>query len=325
MSDEAFQPNTEAAIGVAAFERVGPQGVELPDVATPLAAQLAAKAAVRVVGPESLGAPPVAEPLAEEVRQWAAAADVEDLVVGRTTRLGRTLSIDARLHSGASGEVIGTFVAEIDRGDRLQGGVDRLAEQILDALGSPRRTEAAAAPEPATVTPMPVAAAPAAAAPPPDAAPKRGAAGFLDAGFSDDGGPIDIAAGETEFLLESGRTIFRDDVRVKQGDVTLTTDRLEAAFDEESRTPEQLIAEGNVRIVQDDRTVTCQRAVYEATARTVFCRGAARAVIGKNTVHGEEIEFRIEEKRVFVRGSGAERAEVRIAGEEKPSAGEAQP
>lgn len=311
LSGDAIRPNTDAAIGVAAFERVGPAGSQLPDVASRLAARLAEKAAFRVVGPDSLGAPPVAEPPARDVRQWAAAADVSELVVGRTTRLGRKLSIDARLRSGASGEVIETYVTEISRGDELEPAVDRLADKILDALGTPRRTEVASA-------------RPAAAAAPAPEEPAAEGGGLLDGGFGGSG-PIDILADETEFLLEDGRTIFRDNVRVKQGDVTLTTDRLEVDFDEASRQPLQLVAEGNVRIVQEDRTVTCDRAIYEAAERRVFCRGDARAVIGKNTVRGEEIEFRMDEKRVFVRGTASKPAEVRIAGEETSPPAEVTP
>jgi lipopolysaccharide export system protein LptA len=313
LSSDANPPNTDAAIGVMAFEQVGPAGSQLPDVASRLADQLAAKAALRVVGPDGLDVPALAEPPARDVREWAAAAGVSELVVGRTTRLGRKLSVDARLRSGASGEVIGTYVMEISRGDELGPAVAGLADQILDALGTPRRIDVALAPAPA-----------AAAAPAQEETPAEGG-GLLDVGLSGGGGPIDISAGETEFLLENGRTIFRDNVRVVQGDVTLTTDHLEVDFDEASREPRQLVAKGNVRIVQGDRTVTCERAIYEAAEQRVFCRGNADAVIGKNTVRGEEIEFRVDQNRVFVRGTTSAPAEVRIAGEEKSPPAEVTP
>jgi hypothetical protein len=48
LSSDANPPNTDAAIGVTAFEQVGPAGSQLPDVASRLADQLAAKAALRV-------------------------------------------------------------------------------------------------------------------------------------------------------------------------------------------------------------------------------------------------------------------------------------
>jgi lipopolysaccharide export system protein LptA len=312
LSDDANRPNTDAAIGVTAFEQVGPAGSQLPDVASRLADRLAEKAALRVVGPDSLDTPALAEPPARDVREWAAAAGVSELVVGRTTRLGRKLSVDARLRSGASGEVIGTYVMEISRGDELGPAVDGLADQILDALGTPRRTDVALAPAAAATAPA-------------QEEPPAEKGGLLDGGLSGGGGPIDISAGETEFLLENGRTIFRNDVRVVQGDVTLTTDRLEVDFDEASREPRQLVAMGDVRIVQGDRTVTCERAIYEAAEQRVFCRGDANAVIGKNTVRGEEIEFRVDQNRVFVRGTTSAPAEVRIAGEEKSPPAEGTP
>ena len=85
------------SVGVAPFERVAGPGQNVPDVATRLAQRLGTQGIEKVVGPSELGADPTAAPKPEEVSAWGDAASVANIVVGRTTRLGRSLSVDARV------------------------------------------------------------------------------------------------------------------------------------------------------------------------------------------------------------------------------------
>ena len=88
-------------IGVAPFEGVAPPGAGVPDLATLLADRLGTRGVGRIVGPARLGAGSDSEPQDAEVKSWATQADVDAIVVGRTTRIGEQLSVDMQLRSSA--------------------------------------------------------------------------------------------------------------------------------------------------------------------------------------------------------------------------------
>ena len=110
------------AIAVAPFERDAPPGAALPDIETLLADRIGTQGVQRVVGPGELAVEADAEPADETVRAWAKQAEVAVVVVGRITRIGNQVSVDVRLRSGETGEVAGTYVAEVLDAERLETG-----------------------------------------------------------------------------------------------------------------------------------------------------------------------------------------------------------
>ena len=119
-------------IGVAPFESSGPPGVELPDIATLLADRIGTRGVGRIVGPSRLGAPATANAEASAVKAWSQRSQVDSIVIGRTTQIGNSLSVDVRLLSGTSGELVDTFIAEVTRADQTASAVDTLASQVVE-------------------------------------------------------------------------------------------------------------------------------------------------------------------------------------------------
>jgi lipopolysaccharide transport protein LptA len=286
-------------IGVAPFEGVFPPGGEVPDLATLLADRLGTRGVGRIVGPAQLGADPDPEPQDAEVKGWAEGAQLETIVVGRTTRIGEQLSVDVHLRSGATGGVVGTYVAEIVRPGELEAAVDRLAVEVIEGTMGLRSGEG----------PPAVATAPSRA---PEARAEKAPFGF---GGGD--APLSIESEELEAYQKEGarRLLFRKNVRVKQGDLRLTSAALEAVYPADSSQPDRLTATGNVILVQGTRNARCDTAIYDRASAELTCRGSAVYREGDNRLSGDVIEIDLTTERVRVTGSAAVLIEPEDSGE----------
>jgi lipopolysaccharide export system protein LptA len=291
----AVSPKTQLAIGVAPFEDVGAPGTDAPDVAALLADRLATKGVERIVGPANLGAQPLAEPSAEQVVEWATRSDLGAVVVGRTTRLGRSLSIDARVRSGTDGRVVATYVEEAVRAMDLGAAVERLSDQVLEGAGQAVGGGASGRGG--------------------SSAGNRGA-GSGPSAFSKDA-PISIKANELEAFEEQGRKrfVFTGKVRAVQDDMKLNSDRLEAFYPRNSSQPERLVATGHVQMDQAGKRARCQRATYYRADEKVVCTGDAVLYDGEDEVHGREITFHLDSEVLHVTGDAFVRIQSNEEGE----------
>jgi lipopolysaccharide transport protein LptA len=274
------------AIAVAAFEGAGPAGSEVPDVSSLLADRLATKGVGQVVGPQALGVEARTQPSAEDVKAWASKAGVEAIVVGRTTRSGPELAIEAYLRSGETGQVVGSYTAKAPRPEALPEAIDKLSDELLAGWRKAR-------------PPSP----PVAANGAKPAAARGTAKGDVKSAFQSTA-PISIKSAELE-AVQKGKEryfLFTGHVFVQQDNVTLHSDRLEAYYPEGSSQPERLVATGHVLIEQEGKTAVCDQATYLNTAQRIFCRGSAELRQGQDTARGKEIELQLDTERMFIRG-----------------------
>jgi lipopolysaccharide transport protein LptA len=137
--------------------------------------------------------------------------------------------------------------------------------------------------------------------------PGRGLEGGLDlAGFRNDA-PIEINAEEAEIVNgDLGRElVFRRNVEVRQANVTLRSDLLEATYLKGRSEPERLVAQGHVLVDQGGRRARCDRAIYQRTAQRLTCAGRAELVQGCDVVRGDSIEFDLADDRARVQGAAS--------------------
>ncbi len=258
-------------IGVAPFESSGPPGVELPDIATLLADRIGTRGVGRIVGPSQLGAPAKASAEASAVMAWSQQSQVDSIVIGRTTQIGNSLSVDVRLLSGSSGELVDTFIAEVTRGDQTAAAVDSLAGLVVEgalvlvAQSSAAAKRASGEVYPATSEVLPF----------------------------DSSAPISIKSNTLEATDVNGRRrlVFQGDVRVNQADVKMTSNRLTADYPEGSSQPSLLVATGSVRVVQGTQESRCDEGTYRRAEELLVCCGHAELRDGANRVRGTCIEF----------------------------------
>lgn len=301
------------ALGVAPFEVDAPPGVAVPDVAALLAARLGTRGVRRVVGPAQLGAVPDADAEPAVVKGWATEAEVAAVVVGRTTQIGNQLSVDVRLRAGDTGQVARTLIEQFPSSEDLEGGVDHLAAEVIAAtallLEAPE-------PAPAAEASGPVASAgegPTASVGDDDRAPF----GF-DFGGGDE--PLAIESEELEVVQKDGRRrlVFSKNVRVRQGEMQLSSAVLEAEYPDGGGQPDRLTATGNVRLAQGDQRARCDRLEYDRVKDQLVCSGNAWFEDGENRVSGEVIDVDLRDEKVTVKGG----ATVLIQPEKKAQGGQ---
>lgn len=300
-------------IAVAPF--AGEQGTgagSVSSVANALAARLSHRGLERLLAPGDFVAASVFEPRASEVRRWAYNSAVDTIVVGRVFRMNGTgrngpRIVETVIRSGHSGAELSRHDVVVPRDADLDRSVEELAAAILDDLGhvEPPADDVQGG------TPALAVSANATG----DGRPDRNDVGSSGRGldvvpsessFRGDA-PIEIKAEEAEIInLNGGRKlIFQRNVWVRQGNVTLRSDRLEASYRKGESEPRELIAEGHVQIVQNDRRAKCDRAIYLREANRLTCNGHAELVQGCDIIRGESIEFDLAGDRARVEGAAS--------------------
>ena len=309
-------------VAVAPFED---ETTGLP-VAQAVAGRLARRPIQRLIAPDAFFAAAEFEPPAEQVRRWAHTVAVDAIVVGRLVAseddagAGR---IEAILRSGHSGAELARHAVSIGRPAELGASAEILATAILRDLGYEPPPDAPPPDAPTEAGPPERAggsAAAGSAADPAEPDRRRG----LDAGFqlpgSDPSTPTEIKAEEAEIIDRSDgrRLFFRRNVWVRQGDMTLRSDWLEALYDRGASDPRRLVARGSVNVDQGDRHAECDEATYLRFEQTLTCVGHAVLVQGCDVVRGKRIEFDLARDRAHVEGGASivirSEAEARAAG-----------
>jgi len=125
--------------------------------------------------------------------------------------------------------------------------------------------------------------------------------------------PITIKSNELTADNKGKTAVFTGKVTARQGDLTILSDKLTIHYSDRKEDVEQVEAEGNVRIVQQNRTGFASRALYDSRAgRIILSGGNPKVTQGANTITGETITYYIDEDRSIVTGGPKERVEMTI-------------
>lgn len=141
--------------------------------------------------------------------------------------------------------------------------------------------------------------------------------------------PIHIRSRDLEFRYNDKKVLYRGNVVVTQGEVTLKSDTLTVTYADQQAGKDtapapagtltgqqqikEVVAEGNVDITSGDRRATCKKAIFTETSRTVVLTGNAVLQEEGNRVAGEKVTVYIDEKRSVVEGSGGKGVEMVIS------------
>lgn len=300
-------------IAVAPFAGAQELGeVSALSVADALATRLSESNIERLIGPGDFVANAVFEPRASEVRRWAYNSAVDTIVVGRVfSRNARAKEgprvVETVIRSGHSGAELSRHEVVVQHGGDFDRSVDQLATAILAGLG---HVEPPAADiQTGTSVPVPVtngAAGESAGGGGADSS-ERGLDGMLSESSFRNDAPIEIKAEEAEIVNrnEGRKLIFQRNVWVRKDNVTLRSDRLEATYQKGESEPRELVAQGKVKIVQNDRHAKCDRAVYLREANRLTCTGRAELAQGCDIIRGESIEFDLAGDQARVEGAAS--------------------
>ena len=112
--------------------------------------------------------------------------------------------------------------------------------------------------------------------------------------------PIDIKSDRLEAHNKERKIIFLGNVRARQRDALIFADRLTAYYDKSGKDIERIVAEGNVKITQEDKVGTSQEAVFENQSRKILLTGDPHLWQGKDELRGETITVFLDEDRVLI-------------------------
>lgn len=135
--------------------------------------------------------------------------------------------------------------------------------------------------------------------------------------------PVDITADSLDVDDKRGVFVFRGDVMAKQDNATIYSDQLDVHYTHNtteesedavdktrSRNIEKIVALGSVRIVQEGRTATGERAEYVYADGSVILTGSPTVVQGDNTIAGKKITVYLNDQRSIVEGGARERVQA---------------
>lgn len=114
--------------------------------------------------------------------------------------------------------------------------------------------------------------------------------------------PIEITA--DRLLADSGKetVTFEGNVRAKQGEVTLFSDRLFAEYQGAGRAVEKITAEGRVRVIYAGKEARADRAVFFNQEQRIVLSGEAALVQGEDSLKGDTVTIFLQENRSVVTG-----------------------
>jgi lipopolysaccharide export system protein LptA len=122
--------------------------------------------------------------------------------------------------------------------------------------------------------------------------------------------PIKIVSDRLEADDMAKKVKFIGHVIVRRGDVTLYAHEVLVTYLQGKGDIEEIIASGEVRIIQNDRIATAERAtLYQKEAKIVLT-GAARLLQGKDSIEGEEITVLINEEKSIIKAQQGGRVQA---------------
>jgi lipopolysaccharide export system protein LptA len=142
-------------------------------------------------------------------------------------------------------------------------------------------------------------------------------------GFTASRAPIDITSDTVEADQKTNTVTFKGNVIAKQEDTTLYANTLVITYDGDTKKLKEIVAVGNVKVVQLEKRATGQKATFDQDKNKMVLDGDAVVREGANVIRGEKITYYVEEERSVVEGGKGSRVSTSITpppkeeGEEK--------
>jgi lipopolysaccharide export system protein LptA len=123
----------------------------------------------------------------------------------------------------------------------------------------------------------------------------------------DTNAPIDFGADHIELQDRANRAVLSGNVKVRQGEMTLTAQRMTVAYTGQviGGNPQvsRLDASGGVTVVRPDQTARSQFGVYDLNRRVITMLGSVRLTQAGNTVNGGRLTINLDTGRAVIDGS----------------------
>ena len=114
--------------------------------------------------------------------------------------------------------------------------------------------------------------------------------------------PITIKSSQLTADNKGKTAVFTGKVVAKQDNVTIYSDKLTINYGNNKSEVEKIEADGNVRIIQENRVGLAAHAVYESKLGRITLTGKPRVMQGADTTTGKVITYLIDDERSIVTG-----------------------
>jgi lipopolysaccharide export system protein LptA len=131
-------------------------------------------------------------------------------------------------------------------------------------------------------------------------------------GFTASHAPIDITSDTVEADQKKNTVTFKGDVVAKQEETTLYANTLVIHYDPDTKKLKEIMAVGNVKLVQLERRASSHKATFQQNENRVVLDGEAVVREGENVIRGERIIFYVDEEKSIVEGGKGSRVNTRI-------------
>ncbi len=129
-------------------------------------------------------------------------------------------------------------------------------------------------------------------------------------GFFQKNKPVDIVSDTMEGFDNEKYVLFKGSVVAKQEDLSIFSDVIEAYMNAESNEIEKAHAKGNVKILKQERTATCNEAIFNNVKREITLKGNVIVYSGQDKLSGDVIVYYLDDDKVVVVGEKDKRARI---------------
>jgi lipopolysaccharide transport protein LptA len=123
--------------------------------------------------------------------------------------------------------------------------------------------------------------------------------------FTSGHGPIKITSDSLSLDYKNNAVVFTGHVHAVQSGSELTTDLLHVNYEKDFKEMKNMIADGNVRVMQGGRWATSDHAVMDQKAQTVVMTGNPVAHDGQDQITGTKITTYLQTGKSVVDGANA--------------------
>jgi lipopolysaccharide export system protein LptA len=131
-------------------------------------------------------------------------------------------------------------------------------------------------------------------------------------GFTASRAPIDITSDTVEADQKKNTVTFKGNVVAKQEDTTLYANTMVIYYDPDTKKLKEIVAVGNVKLVQLERRATSHTATFQRDENKVVLDGEAVVREGENVIRGERIIYYVDQEKSIVEGGKGNRVNTRI-------------
>ena len=127
--------------------------------------------------------------------------------------------------------------------------------------------------------------------------------------------PLDIEAEQVNLAFKKKTATFTGNVRIQQGDFTLTADKL-TVFQTRKNDVDRVVAVGNVLVVRGEEKATGKTATYTPKTETLKLEGGVTLQRGQSTMRGDTLLYSLKDGTLKMKTNKGQKVRAQVSPED---------